>query len=140
MGTRRFALILGIFYTLVGLAGFIPGLLTEPVAEAPDVAVNTLYGFLLGLFPVNILHTIVHLLIGVWGIIASRSFDAARTYARVVGVLFLLLAVMGLIPGLNTTFGLIPLFSHDIWLHALTGLLGLYFGWVYRPEPAARPA
>ena len=31
-----------------------------------------------------------------------------------------LFTVMGLIPGLNTTFGLVPLYGHDVWLHALT--------------------
>ena len=36
-----------------------------------------------GLFPVNILHTLTHLMFGVWGLIASRNADSARTYARV---------------------------------------------------------
>ena len=36
---------------------------------------------------------------------------------------------MGLIPGLNTTFGLIPIFGNDVWLHALTALIAAYFGW-----------
>lgn len=137
MSTRYFALILGIIYTLVGLLGFIPGLLSEPAAVEGDLAVDALSGYLLGLFPVNILHTLVHLLVGILGIIAYRSFDASRTYSRAIAVLFAILAIMGLIPGLNTTFGLIPLFSHDIWLHALTALAGAYFGWVM-PRPEAR--
>jgi hypothetical protein len=91
---------------------------------------------LLGLFPVNILHTLVHLLLGIWGIIAYRSFSGSRVYAKSLAVVYGLLAIMGLIPGLNTTFGLIPLFSHDIWLHALTALAAAYFGFV---APADRP-
>jgi Domain of unknown function (DUF4383) len=35
---------------------------------------------------------------------------------------------MGLIPVLNTTFGFIPLFGHDIWLHALIAIGAAYFG------------
>jgi hypothetical protein len=37
------------------------------------------------------------------------------------------LAVMGLIPVLNTSFGLIPILGHDVWLHALTALAAAYF-------------
>ena len=128
MTTRNFALVLGIVYVLIGILGFLPFALQTPPAGALDLAVENLYGYLLGLFPVNILHTIVHLAIGIWGILAYRGFDSSRTFARAIAVIFGLLTVMGLIPGLNTTFGLIPLFSHDVWLHALTALAGAYFG------------
>lgn len=141
MATRYFALILGIIYVLVGVAGFIPNLLQAPPTTAPGVTVNSDYGLLLGLFPVNILHTIVHLLIGIWGIIAYISYSGSRTFARVVAVLFIVLTIMGLIPVLNTTFGLIPLYGHDIWLHALTGIVAAYFGFVRQPvdEATERP-
>ena len=129
MTVRYFALVLGITYTLVGILGFLPFALTPPPAT-PEVTLDTLYGLLIGLFPVNVLHTIVHLAIGLWGIFAYRDFDASRTFAKVVGILFAVLTVMGLIPGLHTTFGLIPLFGHDVWLHALTSLAGLYFGFM----------
>jgi len=72
----------------------------------------------------------VHLAIGIAGILASRSFDAARTYSIVVGVLFALLFLMGLIPGLQTFFGLLPLHGSDVWLHLLSSLAALYFGLV----------
>jgi hypothetical protein len=36
---------------------------------------------------------------------------------------------MGLIPVLNTNFGLIPLYGHDVWLHALLAIIAVYFGW-----------
>ena len=41
---------------------------------------------------------------------------------------------MGLIPVLNTTFGLVPLFGHDVWLHAGTAALAAYFGFSQRTE------
>lgn len=125
MGTRYFALVLGIIYLLVGVMGLIPGLV-QPAATGATV--DVLNGNLLGIFPVNIVHTLVHLVIGLWGIIAYRSYDSSRTFSRVVGVLFIILFIMGLIPGLNTLFGLAPLNGADIWLHLVTGVLGLYFG------------
>ena len=86
MSVRYFALILGIVYLLVAIMGFIPGITQAPGADAPDLAVDTSYGYLLGLFPVNLLHNLVHLVIGLWGIVAYRDYDAARTFSRVVGV------------------------------------------------------
>jgi len=126
MGTRYFALIFGIVYLLVGLLGLIPGMITA--ADTPGVTVDVLRGNLLGIFPVNILHTLVHLLLGLWGVIAYRSYDASRSYARTAGILFLALFVFGLIPGLNTLFGLTPLYGADIWLHLVSGIIALYFG------------
>src|SRR5512146_2809652 len=99
MGTRYFALIFGIIYLIVGILGLIPGLLTP--STAPGVTVNVLNGDLFGVFPVNIIHTLIHLIIGIWGIIAYRTFSASRSYARVTGVIFIVLFIFGLIPGLN---------------------------------------
>lgn len=111
---------------MVGLAGFVPGLMTHN--DMPEMAIGALSGRLLGLFPVNVVHTLVHIVIGLWGIFASRSFTASRTYAQSVAVIFAVLTIAGLIPGLNTLFGLVPLFGHDVWLHAGTTIIAAYFG------------
>lgn len=126
--TRRFALIWGIAFLVVGAAGFVPGLLTP---DTVPLAVDTLHGRLFGLFPVNILHSLVHVAFGVWGIAAWRSFGAARTYAKAVAVIYAVLAVMGFIPGLDTLFGLVPLHAHDIWLHLVLAVPAAYIG--FRP-------
>lgn len=138
MKTRYFALIAGIVYTLVGILGFFPGASTQPGPNAPDLAVDSLYGWLLGLFAINILHNFVHLAIGIWGLAAYRSYGGARGFARGLAILYAVFAVMGLIPGLNTTFGLVPLFGHDVWLHALTAAVAAYFGWGTPDEDEVR--
>ena len=129
MMTRRFALIVGIVYLVIGIAGFIPGLVQGQ--DYPDLAVDAGSGALLGLFPVNVVHHLVHLLVGVLGIAAYRTFDSARLYARGLAIVYGVLAVMGLISAANlhTMFGLTPLFSHDVWLHAGTAIIAAYFGW-----------
>ncbi|HEX6212850.1 MAG TPA: DUF4383 domain-containing protein [Methylomirabilota bacterium] len=127
MTSRNFAMVLGVIYIVVGVLGFVRPLVTVP-ADAPPLAFDQGYGYLFGLFPVNILHNLVHLAIGVWGVLAARTFPAARTFAASVAIIFGVLTVMGFIPQLNTVFGLIPLFGHDIWLHALTAIAGAYFG------------
>jgi hypothetical protein len=125
MAIRYFALAMGIIFLAVGVLGFIPAALT-PLGE--PLAVETLAGRLLGLFPVNILHSLVHVAFGVWGVIAYRTLAQSLTYAQVVGVAYAVLTVMGLIPGLRTVFGLIPLYGHDIWLHAAIAAAAIYFG------------
>lgn len=136
MSTRTFALIFGITFLAVGVAGFIPGITTAPHAGHPDLAVDAFYGQVLGLFPVNILHNIVHILFGLWGLLAYKSLSAAKGYARTVAIAYAVLTVAGLIPGLDTMFGLVPLFGNDVWLHALLAAVAGYFGWMHRDNAA----
>ena len=130
MAIRYFAIVYGVVFLLAGIAGFIPGLVTEP-APAGDPATAG-HGHLLGLFPVNPLHNLVHLVFGAWGVVSYRTLAAAKLYARGVAVIYAVLAVFGLIPGLNTLFGLVPLYGHDIWLHAVLAAIAAFFGWGIR--------
>jgi hypothetical protein len=129
MSARTFALIFGIAYLGAGLLGLMPGMLMPPPADAPPMRFDVLYGHLLGLFPVNMLHTIVHLAIGAWGLAAYMGWSAPRLYARSLALFYGVLGVIGLIPGLNTLFGVLPLQGHDVWLHLGTAAVAAYFGW-----------
>jgi hypothetical protein len=145
MSTRRFALLLGLFFVLAGLAGFLP-FLAHPEAGATladnAIAVPGHHGAILGtgdamlfgLFPVNTAHNGVHILFGLWGLGASRSRRGALFYARAVAIIYALLALAGLLPFSQTGFGLIPLYAKDVWLHGLIALGGLYFGWAALDE------
>jgi hypothetical protein len=111
--SQRVALIFGVVFILVAVLGFVsPG--------GMNMGVDTPH-LLLGLFPVNLLHNVVHLLLGIWGVLASRTWPAARTYCRIVGIIYLLLAVLGFVA--PDTFGFIPIGGYDIWLHAVLGLV-----------------
>lgn len=138
MSTRYFALVYGIVFLLIGIAGFFSGLKTTP-AVTPDLTISLGFGLLFGLFPVNILHNIVHLLFGVWGLAAYRAFGAARLYAQAVAIIYAILGVFGFIPGLNTLFGLVPLYGNDIWLHFVLAAVAAYFGF-FASRPAERHA
>ncbi len=137
MSTRTFALLFGIVFLAIGVAGFIPGITTPPHAGHPDLAVDANYGQVLGLFPVNILHNIVHLLFGVWGLLAYKSLSASKGYAKAVAISYGLLIVLGLIPATNTLFGLVPIFGNDVWLHAILALPAAYFGFMHRDAVTA---
>lgn len=133
---QYFALIVGITYVLVGLMGFISSFVQEPAVVPTMVGLGLTrgYGYLLGLFPINLLHNIVHLTIGVLGILASFALGSARLYSGVLALFYGALAVMGLIPVTQTTFGLIPIFGNDVWLHAVTAAIATYFGFIATPD------
>lgn len=143
MTLQTFAKIFGIVFLLVGLSGFIPGLTTPHTHPGTnDVMVDAGLGAALGLFPVNVLHNLVHTLFGIWGLVAARSLGGARVYARGVALIYTALAIFGLIPTakLWTTFGLIPLYGNDVWLHVLLAAPAAYFGFVHREDDARTDA
>src|SRR5687768_6576215 len=122
MNAQTMAKIFGILFLAVAVLGFVPGMVQPPAPGDPALTVDSGHGRLLGLFPVNLLHNLVHLLFGLWGFFASRSLDGSRGYFKVIAVAYGLLTVLGLIPATNTTFGLVPIHGHDVWLHAAFAL------------------
>jgi hypothetical protein len=129
MTTRYFALTIGILYVFIGALGFFPGMVSAPLVDAPPVAADTGYGYILGLFPVNVLLNVAHLAIGIWALIAYRSLSQSITFAQRGAIVFGILAVMGVLPLTSTAFGLVPLFGHNVWLHALTAAAAAYVGY-----------
>lgn len=135
MQTRYWSLLVGVVYLVVGIVGFIPALYTSPPAS-PPVAVTAGYGLLFGLFPINVLHNIFHILTGLIGIACFARFGAAQVYSRLLFLVYGLLTIAGFMPQGDTLFGIIPLFGNDIWLHAITALASAYFGWVAEERTA----
>lgn len=137
MNTGTASMIFGVVFVLAGLSGFFP---SPPPVGAPPLSVEHGHGLALGLFPINTLHNIVHLLFGVLGIAAGMgALLSARSYFQMVAVVYALLAVLGLIPATHTTFGLVPIWGNDVWLHAALAAGAAYFGFV-GPAPVVRRA
>ena len=126
MSTKTAALVFGIVFAVVGFLGFMPA---PPPPDAPPLAFEHGHGLALGMFPVNTAHNVVHLLFAVLGI-AAWAGGWARGYFQFLAVAYGLLTVLGLIPGTQTTFGFIPIWGNDVWLHALIAGVSAYFGFV----------
>ena len=110
---QTLALAFGAVYALVGLLGF---------AVSGDVDFAGQDGASLLGFDVNGLHNIVHLLIGVVLLAASRTHAAARGVNLTIGAVYVLLAVLG--PFINDTAAdIIGLNGADHVLHLLSGVL-----------------
>lgn len=110
---QRLAQVFGWAFIAVGLAGFAAtgGSMVADHMTAPR---------LFGVFPVNALHNVVHLVFGVWGVLAARGTGAARSYLLGAGLVYLLLAALGYVA--PNGFGLVPLGGSDIGLHLFLGL------------------
>jgi hypothetical protein len=132
MAISTFALIIGSFYLLAGMLGFFPAFLSTPLSTDPSLTVDLHYGYLFGLFPVNFLHNIVHVMIGVAGLLSWRGLFPTREYCQFLAGFFGFLTLSAFLPGGDTMMGFVPIFRHDIWLHAVSAGLGAYYGWFYR--------
>jgi len=128
---KRLAMLFGAVFIVVGVLGFtVPGgmQMGDP-ANAP---------LLLGLFPVNLLHNVVHIAVGVWGLVAGRAYGSAVAYCKLLGFVYLALAALGFV--VPTTFGLIPIGGNDIWLHCLLGVVLVSIGFMAKEEESAAAA
>jgi Domain of unknown function (DUF4383) len=133
MKTSTFALIFGIVFLVLGIMGLIPLFLVPPPVDAPATNFTLLYGYLLGLFPRNLLHSLMNIVVGAWGIAAWSGRSSAISFSRGVAILFGVLAIMGMFPVLNTVLGMLPIHGNNVWLHGISAFLAAYFGW---REPA----
>ena len=133
------AMLVGIVFLLVGILGFIPGITTN--YDTMTFAGNESGAELLGIFQVSILHNIVHGLFGIVGLFLARTIDGARTFLIGGGIIYLLLAVYGLVVGTDSGANFVPLNGADNVLHVLLGIgmvgLGILLS---RERIAARPA
>ncbi|WP_345762650.1 DUF4383 domain-containing protein [Diaminobutyricibacter sp. McL0608] len=117
---RLIATIFGAVYLLVGALGF---------AYTGGVGfVATQGGLILGIFEVNPLHNIAHLLIGAALLIAGLvSVVAAKTVNIVVGAAYLLLGIVGFFLA-GTGANILALNTPDHFLHLASAIVLLGVG------------
>ena len=115
---QTFALIFGIIYVLIGVLGFI-------VTGFDDFAGRT-YGDQLVIFPVNPLHNLVHLALGVLWLASAGSPDRARQANMLIGGVLGLVTILGAI-GVLRFLAIESFGSPDNFLHLITAALSLYF-------------
>jgi hypothetical protein len=107
----------GAVYLLVGIVGFF-------VTGFDHFADNDQHESLLGLFMINPLHNIAHILVGVAGLVLARTLAGARTYGWLLAVLYAALFVYGLI-AVGKDWDFLNINGGDNVLHILTALVGL---------------
>ena len=137
---QKAALIAGIVFLVVGLAGFIPGLTTNYSALA--FAGHGSGALLLGIFQVSVLHNLVHLLYGVAGIAFAASRLGSRNYLVIGGIVYAVIWLYGLFFGGDHPANFVPVNSADNWLHLFLAAAMILLGIFLSPRGAGadRPA
>ncbi|MFN8513916.1 MAG: DUF4383 domain-containing protein [Thermomicrobiales bacterium] len=125
----------GAIYALVGVLGFIPGItqFSDRYGAVP------LEGTLLGIFAVNLIHNVAHLMLGGALIVGGRSTGAVITTNRIMTAVFIVLTIASFIAPLVEGVNLNP---PDTILHLASALLTGYLGFLAdrQATSAASPA
>jgi hypothetical protein len=113
---RTIAAIFGVVYLVAGIAGFI--------LDSP----------LFGLFDVNTLHNIVHIVLGAALLYAMMNAATAVMANRWIGLLLIALAMLGFF--VANPLDLIPIGGVDVWLHLVSGVVLFGVSLMTRESPA----
>lgn len=111
---QRVATIFGVVFIVVSVLGLVAG-------GMPGMKMGGASVMLLGLFPVNMLHNLVHGAFGVWGLIAGRGEKSSVVFALGSGVAYLLLGVLGLFT--DSLLGMVPIGGYDVVLHLVLAVV-----------------
>ena len=128
----------GVVFLLVGILGFIPGVTSN--FDTINFVGHESEAKLLGLFQVNILHNVVHLLFGAAGIAAAARLTWSRSFLIYGGVIYLVLWVYGLVIDLETAANFVSLNTADNWLHFVLGAAMIALGLVLADRREGRTA
>lgn len=121
---KRIAVGFGVVFILVGIMGFIPGL--TPMDSAG-------HGRLLGIFAVDPVHNAVHILSGALALAAGFASEAAsRMFFRALGVIYALVALLGLFTGRGELLGIMANNGADVVLHLAIAVVALFLGFGHR--------
>jgi hypothetical protein len=113
------AVLFGVILLVVGILGFVPAVTKDEM--------------LLGIFHVNTVHNIVHLLSGAVALFCGMtSVCASRNYFRIFGIVYAAVAVLGLMHmGEHTNLlGLISNNDADTYLHIGIAVVSLILGFM----------
>jgi len=117
---QKLAWVFAVVFLAVGVLGFVPGVTSN--------------GHLLGIFEVDTLHNIIHLVSGLVFVYAAMSgASMTKMVFKVFGVIYAIVAVVGLVQG-DTVLGLISTNMADHILHVVLAVVLLYVGFGMKGE------
>ena len=114
MTAKTAATIIGIVFVAVGILGFIPNPLVSPT----------------GLFAVNTAHNLVHLVSGLALLAGAFTAIGASMTLKVFGIIYAIVAILGLFITGNMLLGVILVNHADHWLHVALAVVILAAGFM----------
>ncbi len=121
MSLKTWAWVFAVVFILVGILGFVPGITSN--------------GHLLGIFEVDALHNVIHLLSGIVAlVVAMGSMKWQKLYFQVFGVVYAVVTVVGFAMG-GSILGLFMVNMADNVLHLAIALVSLWLGFAMKEKP-----
>jgi len=118
------AILFGIVFLAVGILGFVPGVTNNDM--------------LLGIFMVNAAHSVVHIASGIVFLLCGMAgAGASSMFFKIFGVVYALVAILGMIKGQGMLLGLISNNMADVVLHVVLAAAMLYLGFGVRDRATA---
>jgi uncharacterized protein DUF4383 len=114
MTAKLAATIIGIVFIAVGILGFFPNPLVSPT----------------GMFAVNTNHNIVHMLSGAVLLAGVYSALGASLALKIVGIVYGVVAILGLYVGPGMLLGLVHVNAADNYLHVVLAVVILAAGFL----------
>jgi hypothetical protein len=114
---RIMAILFGIGFIFAGAAGFFPEFMRD--------------GLLLGIFQVDTMHNVFHLVSGVVAIMAATSYRYTKLYFQIFGVIYALITIIGFFWKGDMGFMMMPMNMADNILHLVITLIALYLGFFH---------
>ena len=117
---KQVSIIVGSVFVLVGIAGFLGGFGIVGMS---------------GIFKTDMLHDVVHLVIGLAIIYAATSKPASLPmFLKVFGVIYLVLAIIGLMSADGSILGIVAANKNDVYLHLVLGVVVLALPFMFRND------
>jgi hypothetical protein len=122
MTAKTAALVIGIVFIAVGILGFIPNPLVSPT----------------GLFAVDTMHNLVHLISGIVLLAGVYGFGASLAL-KIVGIVYAIVAILGffMVGEDGMMLGLIMVNEADKWLHVALAIVILIAGFALPDDKMA---
>ena len=122
LNAKTAAIVLGVVFVIVGLLGFVPNPLVSPT----------------GLFVVNTMHNLMHLVSGIVLLAGAFTTLGARMSMMIVGWAYVAVAIIGFFSG-DMILGIIHQNNADRWLHVFLAAANLGAAYLI-PDEQAMPA
>jgi hypothetical protein len=120
LAVQSAAVVVGAAFLLIGILGFVPGITTH--LNALQLAGHQSGALLFDIFAVSVLHNLIHIAVGIAGLILARSYVKARAYLLGGGLLFVGAWIWGLFLHPADPANELPLNNADNWLHLGIGV------------------
>ena len=124
---QKAAMLFGIIFLIVGVAGFIPGITSDydRLTVFDDQGAK-----LLGIFGVNIIENIAHILFGLAGLALARTWSGAKNYFIWGGLIYIALWLYGLVIEEDSVANFMGLNNEAHWLHLVLGIAMIAAGYL----------